>query len=101
MQPVVVRVGWQSEAAGRPQLHGSGSGLSCNAVVKGEERKPKHPERVFCAQGAVFDEHVELLLEAVHGQGSELVRGRVDVGEVVPSLPVVGAAGECQATVGA
>ena len=94
MQPVVPRVGWQSQVvSGRGRLSGSGSGLSGNPVVKCEERKPKHPERVFCAQVAIFDEHVELLLEAVHGQGGELVRGRVDVGEVVPGLPVVGPAG--------
>ena len=78
---------------------GSGSGFACNAVVQGEEREAEHPERVFCSQSAVLDEHVKLLLEAVHGEGGELVRGRVDVSEVVPGLPVVRAAGQGQAAV--
>jgi hypothetical protein len=55
---------------------------------------------VLRPQGAaVLDQDVKLLLEAVHGEDGELVHGRVDVTEVVPGLSVVGAAGQCQATV--
>ena len=75
-------------------------GLACDPVVQGQEREAEDPERVLRAQRAVLDEDVELLLEAVHGQGGELVCRRVDVGEVVPGLAVVDAAGQRQAPVG-
>ena len=77
----------------------SGRGFTRNAVVQREKGVAEHPERVFGSQGAIVDEHFELLLKAVYGQGGELVCGGVDVGEVVPGLPVVCAAGECQAAV--
>src|SRR6187401_2497517 len=77
----------------------SGRGFTRNAVVQREKGVAEHPERVFGSQGAVVDEHFELLLKAVYGQGGELVCGGVDVGEVVPGLPVVCAAGQCQAAV--
>lgn len=77
----------------------SAGGLTCDPVVQGQERETEDPERMFRAERAVLDEDVELLLEAVHGQGSELVCRRVDVGEVVPGLAVVDAAGQRQAPV--
>src|SRR3954452_3210077 len=78
----------------------SPGGLAGDAVVQGQEMEAEDPEHVFGAQCAVLDEDVELLLEAMHGQGGELVCGGVDVGEIVPGLAVVDAAGQGQATVG-
>jgi hypothetical protein len=51
------------------------------------------------AQHTVLDEDVELLFEVGSGQGRELVRRRVDVGEVMPGLAVMDAAGQRQAPV--
>jgi hypothetical protein len=67
--------------------------------VQGQERETEDPEGVLRAQGAVLDEDVELFLESVHCQGCELVCRAVDVGEVVPGLAVVDAAGQRQASV--
>src|ERR1700752_3642451 len=74
--------------------------LARDPVVQGQEREAEHPESMLGAQLALLDEDLELLLEAGHGQGSQLVGCRVDIGEVVPGLAIVDAAGQRQATVG-
>src|SRR3954471_9183357 len=75
-------------------------GLAGDPVVQGQERDAEDPERMLGAQLAALDEDVELLGEAGDRQRGQLVRGLVDVGEVVPGLTVVDAAAQGEAAVG-
>ena len=66
--------------------------------MEDEERETEEPEGVFGEEVAIRgDEHVELLGEAVDGQGGQLAGVGVDVGEVVAGVVERTAGGEGEA----
>ncbi len=72
--------------------------------MEDQDREPEDPERVLGPQltavDVVVDVDVELLGEALDGQGGEVAGGRVDVGQVMAGVAEVALGREGQPAAG-